>query len=248
MLEIFTIEKQKELCTLVKNSKPEGLFYGQPVGGALDKSSASKLFEVMSDESMVYEVSFRAAQIKFKKSGWIVITGADMGWSLDGKPIPLGQAVHCKVGQILKGSYAKDGFRSYVGIDLRKPRKKIKPGNITLTNQLEIIRGPEWNLLDQESKIDLMMYESTITSESDRQGYYLQGNVIRLKTDFPQKSVCTFPGVLQLLPNGQLVILLNDGQNTGGYPRVAYLQQEEISKLSQLRPGSQLTFNLCIKS
>jgi allophanate hydrolase subunit 2 len=31
---------------------------------------------------------------------------------------------------------------------------------------------------------------------------------------------------------------------TGGYPKIAILNEEDISKISQLPPGSQITFDL----
>ncbi len=246
--ELVSIEKYSELCLEVSKETPQGLFYGYPVGGALDQISAKPLMDCLSDDAVIYEVSFRAAEIKIKQASWLVISGAVMDWTIDGDSVSNGKIVKVKAGQTLKGSYAKDGFRSYVGIDLRKPKKELQTKRINIFKELEIWRGPEWNLLDQECKMTLMHYQASISSESDRQGCYLKGEKLILKEAFPQKSMCTFPGVIQLLPSGELVILLNDGQNTGGYPRVAFLKKYEISKLSQLRPGSQLTLNLNLKS
>jgi len=247
--KLFSIEKFAEYCTTVDLNPPKNLFHGFPKGGPMDVNSATQVLEILDDDTTIIETALRAATIKFKEDCWLVITGADMGWCIDLKRLTLGKATKVKSDQVLTGTFAKYGFRSYLGITDRRPKSKKKIKHQLLVNDsIEIQRGPDWNCLSQDSKMKLMMYEAHLTPDADRTGAYLIGDDLILKTNFPKASVCTFPGVIQLLPNGQLVILLNDGQNTGGYPRVAYLKGKELTKLSQLRPGSQLTLNLSIKS
>lgn len=44
-------------------------------------------------------------------------------------------------------------------------------------------------------------------------------------------------GTIQLLPDGNLIVLMADHQTTGGYPRIASVIKADLPKLSQVRPG-----------
>ena len=49
-------------------------------------------------------------------------------------------------------------------------------------------------------------------------------------------------GTVQLLPDGQLIILMADHQTTGGYPRVGHVITAHLSQLAQMRPGEKINF------
>jgi antagonist of KipI len=73
-------------------------------------------------------------------------------------------------------------------------------------------------------------------------GMKLSGLSIVLAESRKMISSPTALGTVQVLPNGQLVILLNDGQTTGGYPRIANVVLEDIGKLAQLKTGNSIQF------
>jgi len=52
------------------------------------------------------------------------------------------------------------------------------------------------------------------------------------------------PGTVQITPSGQLIILANDGQVTGGYPRVLQISDQSMCQLSQLISGEKIRFNI----
>ena len=54
----------------------------------------------------------------------------------------------------------------------------------------------------------------------------------------------TLPGTVQLTPAGRMIILMKDGQTTGGYPRILQLSEESISVLAQKKYGDGLKFKL----
>jgi allophanate hydrolase subunit 2 len=54
----------------------------------------------------------------------------------------------------------------------------------------------------------------------------------------------TLPGTIQLTPAGRLIILMKDGQTTGGYPRVLQLSEASICTLAQKKSGDKLLFKL----
>jgi antagonist of KipI len=51
-------------------------------------------------------------------------------------------------------------------------------------------------------------------------------------------------GTIQLLPGGQLIILMADHQTTGGYPRIASVISADLPKLAQSPIADTLRFEL----
>ena len=49
-------------------------------------------------------------------------------------------------------------------------------------------------------------------------------------------------GTIQLLPNGQLIVLMADHQTAGGYPRIAHVICAHLPQLAQYRPGDKFSF------
>ncbi|MBX9296915.1 urea amidolyase [Chromobacterium vaccinii] len=50
------------------------------------------------------------------------------------------------------------------------------------------------------------------------------------------------PGLIQLPPDGQPIVLMADAQATGGYPRLGMVVAADLWQLGQARLGSQLHF------
>ena len=57
-------------------------------------------------------------------------------------------------------------------------------------------------------------------------------------------SSAVIPGIIQLPPDGCPIVLMNDCQTTGGYPRIGKVIDEDMGKLAQLLPGTKLSFQL----
>ena len=114
------------------------------------------------------------------------------------------------------------------------------PGN----NQLRFLQGPEWNWLTEESKDRLQHTSFAISHASDRMAYRLNGPPLLANQEVNLLSSAVCFGTVQLLPNGQLIILMADHQTTGGYPRIAQIITADLPVLSQLNPGN--SFNLTL--
>ena len=52
------------------------------------------------------------------------------------------------------------------------------------------------------------------------------------------------PGSIQVPSNGKPIVLMRDIPCTGGYPKIAILSGEDISKIAQLLPGTIINFDL----
>lgn len=111
-------------------------------------------------------------------------------------------------------------------------------------HEIYITEGREWSLLQDGSKEDLLNEGFTIHPSSDRMGYLLKGETLQLKQPLELTSSGVNFGTVQLLPNGQLVVLMADHQTTGGYPRIAHVISAHLPKLAQLRPSDCVHFKM----
>jgi len=109
-------------------------------------------------------------------------------------------------------------------------------------HEIFIIKGHEWECLNEASQHNFLENNFIIHPSSDRMGYHLKG--IELKLEYPidlLSSAVSF-GTLQLLPCGQLIVLMADHQTTGGYPRIGHVISAHLPKLAQLRPSDTIQF------
>lgn len=111
------------------------------------------------------------------------------------------------------------------------------------TNQpleLEVLIGPEYRRLQEQEKNKLL---GTLTvGGNDRMGYLVQEKVNNELQ--PIHTSAALPGTVQLTPGGQIIILMNDGQTTGGYPRIFQLTEQAKALLSQCAQGQKIKFKI----
>lgn len=110
------------------------------------------------------------------------------------------------------------------------------------TDELLVLPGNEWNYLVDESKEKFLHQTFIITNQSDRMGYHLKSESLLTVTSEEIVSSAVSFGTVQLLPDGQLIVLMADHQTTGGYPRVAHVISAHHSRLAQMKPGEQIKF------
>jgi allophanate hydrolase subunit 2 len=58
------------------------------------------------------------------------------------------------------------------------------------------------------------------------------------------ESEGVIPGAVQVTPNGQPIILLNDHGTTGGYPVIGTVVAADLDLAAQLLPGDEVVFHL----
>lgn len=105
---------------------------------------------------------------------------------------------------------------------------------------LRFCAGPEHHWLAAPSKDFLEQSEWLITPQSDRMGYQMRGPELQLEKPQEMVSSAVVPGVLQLLPGGNFIILMADCQTTGGYPRIGQIIRADLPRLAQLPPGQRI--------
>lgn len=105
---------------------------------------------------------------------------------------------------------------------------------------LRILHSLHSDLFSERDLNSLSSNEYRILQNSDRMGIALEGTPLpapRIKRSAP-----AFPGSIQVLPSGQLLLLGPEGPTTGGYPQIGILAGVSWTTLAQARPGTMVRF------
>jgi allophanate hydrolase subunit 2 len=78
-----------------------------------------------------------------------------------------------------------------------------------------------------------------LDSRADRMGIRLLGTALQYQGK-PMISEGIPLGAVQVPPDGQPIVLLNDRQTIGGYPRLGALTPLALARLAQCLPGAQV--------
>ena len=82
-----------------------------------------------------------------------------------------------------------------------------------------------------------------VAPDSDRMGIRLDGPRLERREDVDLLSEAVAPGTVQVPPSGQPILLLNDCQTIGGYPKVAHVITIDLPLATQLCPGDRIRFS-----
>jgi antagonist of KipI len=111
-----------------------------------------------------------------------------------------------------------------------------------LPNEIHFIEGNELSALTELSEDEFLQNNFILHPFSDRMGYRLKGPKLRFEHKTELVSTGVSFGTIQLLPDGELIILMADHQTTGGYPRLGHVITTHLPKLAQLRPSDCIQF------
>ncbi len=81
----------------------------------------------------------------------------------------------------------------------------------------------------------------SVSQRADRMGYRLEGPTIRCDIDgILSEGICQ--GAIQIPADGQPIVLLNDRQTIGGYPKIGSALSLDCAQLAQQTPGAPIYF------
>ena len=122
-----------------------------------------------------------------------------------------------------------------------KMNKSINDFKINRKNKINVFKGPEFDLLDSNSK-DIIFNTDFTIGINNRMGYNLVEPIENSISSIISSPV--MPGTVQLTPSGRLIILCRDCQTSGGYPRVLQLDKSSMDSLSQKTIGETIKLKL----
>lgn len=101
---------------------------------------------------------------------------------------------------------------------------------------LDVVLGAQIGQFSGQSLFDLFNRDWTLDSRADRMGARLLGPELIYQGQ-PMISEGIPLGAIQVPPDGQPIVLLNDRQTIGGYPRIGALTPLSLARLAQRLPG-----------
>ena len=109
---------------------------------------------------------------------------------------------------------------------------------------VRIIEGAEFGYLNAKGRDLLLNQDFTISNNSNRMGFRLIGEPVTLSKPREFISSAVSFGTIQILPDGQLIVLMADHQTAGGYPRIAHVITYDLPLLAQLGANDKVAFHL----
>jgi biotin-dependent carboxylase-like uncharacterized protein len=109
--------------------------------------------------------------------------------------------------------------------------------------EVRVVLGPDLEHFTKDGIETFLDSTYTITPESDRMGYRLDGPVIEHSEKGPDIVTGPLvPGSIQVPGSGKPIIMMKDAQTTGGYAKIASVITADLPVLAQSRPGVRVRF------
>lgn len=106
---------------------------------------------------------------------------------------------------------------------------------------VRVVPGYQQHHFDRYQQRRFFSHGYTVSDRCDRMGYRLEGPAIECDIEgILSEGICF--GAIQIPADGQPIVLLNDRQTIGGYPKIGSALSLDCAHLAQLRPGSDVHF------
>lgn len=107
---------------------------------------------------------------------------------------------------------------------------------------IRVAPAQEFTWFDGRSIVDFLSTPYTLSPQSNRMGYHLEGLKLKRLIKNELLSTAVTAGTIQVTGNGSMIILMADCQTTGGYPRIAQIAAVDLPLCAQLKPGDKIYF------
>jgi biotin-dependent carboxylase-like uncharacterized protein len=144
---------------------------------------------------------------------------------LNGDKLQTGDLLPCTAKQLSKHCY------------LQQPERPVYSDQATL----RIVPGYQQTAFSALQQWRFFNTEYRLTDRCDRMGFRLEGeNVQSDIVGMLSEGICL--GAIQIPADGQPIVLMNDRQTIGGYPKIGSVIAQDTPRLAQLSPGSRVKF------
>ena len=114
--------------------------------------------------------------------------------------------------------------------------------------RVRVLPGPQDDYFTDAAFEVLQRSRFSVSTQSDRMGYRLQGGRIPRAAGREMISDATFAGAIQVPASGEPILLMADRQTTGGYPQIATVITADLPGAAQLAPGDWIEFEICSRA
>lgn len=106
---------------------------------------------------------------------------------------------------------------------------------------LRLIEGYQAEQFSATERQRFYLNSYKVTPQADRMGYKLSGTALKCQqTQLLSEGICF--GAVQIPPDGQPIVLLNDRQTLGGYPKIGSVLSLDCALLAQAGAGTEVYF------
>ncbi|WIO73405.1 biotin-dependent carboxyltransferase family protein [Porticoccaceae bacterium LTM1] len=155
------------------------------------------------------------------------VMGDQLGGLADGKPLQGSDEITYDVGE--------------PGI-LNRVSRHFRP-DYTKPAILRVMPSNQFDKFSQQTRRQFFGQRYHLSNRADRMGCRMEGKPL---SDIPGNMVseAVALGSIQVPSDGQPIILLNDRQTIGGYPKLGNIYAVDIARLAQCQPGDEIRFEL----
>ncbi len=147
----------------------------------------------------------------------------------------------------LAGTYLRDGDQLPFGTvtnDVMTSNSSLPLLKSAPTLVLRFVPGFQYEMFTEQAIRSFLEGEFKVTSRANRMGVALSGEPIDTGvTSLLSEATCY--GAIQLPGDGSPIVLLNDRQTVGGYPKPGAVLRSDCRRLAQARPGQRVRFAPC---
>jgi biotin-dependent carboxylase-like uncharacterized protein len=219
------------------------VLYGAPFTLHSDRQQlvSGKTFTLAPGETLHIGGTTRGARAYFCVRGGIpapVILGSRSSLA----PLQAGAEWPCQA-SVITGRFVRMDERSWDDNPERRLWRDIRDDRhmqcVTDGPQADWFQKEEFFGAPENDWAPISIY--TVTPSSNRMGLRLLGPPLTMpERELVSEPVC--PGSVQVLRDGQCVVLGVDGQTIGGYPKIAQVISADLDLLGRLRPGDLVYF------
>jgi len=106
---------------------------------------------------------------------------------------------------------------------------------------LRVIPGYQEHAFSRHDQRMFFYHEYTVSDLCDRMGYRLSGEKVNCNVQGILSEGIAL-GAIQIPKDGQPIILMNDRQTIGGYPKIGSVLSLDLAKVAQLTQGGKVRF------
>ena len=147
------------------------------------------------------------------------------------------QGRRLKAGDIIEAYKPSTLFK----LDLSMPQELVPSYGNELTT--DVVLGPQSDYFTDRGIETFLSSTYTVTVESDRMGFRLDGPRLERKGSLGMVSDAIPIGAVQVPWSGKPIIVMRDAQTTGGYPKIAVVTTPYVSCLGQVKPNDKIRFS-----
>jgi biotin-dependent carboxylase-like uncharacterized protein len=237
-------------------------------GGPLDREAFDycNLLLGNAKNCTALEVSFGGLHLQAQVDTYICVTGARLPLRINGKEQPRWEVLAVAAGDDIHLEFAEQGCRAYLGVAdgfvippsfgstatvMRENIGGLRGDKLHAGDELpcpvvseitvRVIPGYQQHHFNRLQQRRFFSRPYTVSERCDRMGYRLEGPAIECDIEgILSEGICF--GAIQIPADGQPIVLLNDRQTIGGYPKIGSALSLDTARLAQLTPGGTVHF------